>query len=134
MGVCINDVDSMRGVRIWRGEGVFQRGREGQRHGPAQWRQPSGSARTGTKLSALVDVRESTLCLCGCDFVCVMCVDVMRACLVRERVFCGGAVSRVVLCGFADRAVCARPSQVSRVCVQLSERFIHSETRNGNLR
>ena len=40
--------------------------------------------RTGAKLSALVDVRESTLCLCGCDFVCVMCVDVMRACLVRE--------------------------------------------------
>ena len=74
---------------------------EGER-GSATW--PSSSQavqrRTGAKLSARVDVRESTLCLCGCDFVCVMCVDVMRACVVRERVFCGGAVSRVVLCGF----------------------------------
>ena len=53
MGVCINDVDSMRGVRIWRGEGVVQRGREGQRHGPAAAKRFNQD-------------RSQTLCTCGC--------------------------------------------------------------------
>ena len=68
MGVYINDVDSMRGVRIWRGEGVVQRGREGQRHGPAAAKRFNAGQEPN---SLHVWMCASQLCVCVDVILCV---------------------------------------------------------------